>query len=970
MIHGFELLREQPVPEINTRVQMFRHVKTGAELLSLQNDDENKVFGISFRTPPENSTGVAHILEHGVLAGSRKYPLKDPFAELLKGSLKTFLNAMTYPDKTVYPVASTNLQDFYNLVDVYLDTVFYPLLRRQTFEQQGWHYELEQAEQELIYKGVVFNEMKGVYSSPDSMLYRYTQQDLFPDTIYGVDSGGDPQHIPDLTYEQFVAFHRAYYHPSNARIWFYGDDDPVERLRILDAYLKDFDPRLPSPAIAPQPLFTEPRQTARPYAAGSDGPDGHKSMLNVAWVLGEPPDAETVLGLDILEHILIGTTAAPLRKTLIDSGLGEKLTGSGLSTSLRQLAFWVGLKGVSTGNEAAVEPLVIETLAQLARDGIDPATVAASLNTVEFSLRENNTGSYPRGLSLMTRALTTWLYGGDPLEPIAFEAPLAAIKARLARGERYFEGLIKRFYMHNPHRVTIVLQPDGGLTERNAVAERARLDAARTAMSPDEVQALVENTHALKHFQETPDPPEVIATVPSLTLADLPREAPRIPSELHELGGARVLYHELFTNGICYLDVGLDLHTLPQDLLPLLPLFGRALLEHGTERESFVQLSQRIGRATGGISPGSYTSASRVDRRGAAWLFLRGKATVENTSELLAILRDILLTARLDNRERFRQLVLESKASIESALVPSGNAYVSSRLRSQFNEADWASEQKGGIGHLFFLRTLAEQVDHDWPAVLRALERIRALLVNRNALMANLTLDAAGWQRIRPQLETFLADLPAQPVTPVVWTPEYGAGNEGLTIPATVNYVGKGADLYRLGYQLHGSASVISRYLRSTWLWERVRVQGGAYGGHCSFDQRSGLFVYTSYRDPNLQATIEVYDQTGGHLRELALSPANLTRAVIGTIGDLDAYQLPDAKGFTALWRYLLGEDDPWRQQYRDEILGTTAVDFRAFADVLDAVRDHGTVVVLGGAPAIESAASALPGWLTVRKVL
>jgi len=967
--HGFELLHEQDIPELNSKVQLYRHVKTGAELLSLQNDDENKVFGITFRTPPTDSTGVAHILEHAVLCGSRKYPLKEPFVELIKGSLQTFVNAFTFPDKTCYPVASQNAQDFYNLIDVYLDAVFYPKITPQTFQQEGWHYELESLDGPLSYKGVVYNEMKGAYSSPDSVLSEQSQQSLFPDNTYGVDSGGEPRHILDLTYEQFTSFHAHYYHPSNARIFFYGDDDPAKRLELLDVYLRDFDRIEVDSSVALQPRFAEPKRVQRAYA-GSAEDGAKKAMLTVNWMLNETNDTETDLGLGILGYILIGTPAAPLRKALIDSGLGEDLTGAGMVDALRQMMFSTGLKGIDTANADAIETLIVQTLTHLVQEGIDPQTVEAAMNTVEFNLRENNTGSFPRGIALMLRALTTWLHDGDPFAALAFEVPLAAIKARVARGERYFEQLIMQVFLNNPHRTTVLLQPEPELAEREAEAEQQRLNQVRAAMSDAGLAAAVEHTRALKLMQETPDSPEALATIPSLQLTDLERENKLIPIAVSEDQGARVLYHDLFTNGVIYLDVGLDLHALPADLLPYVTLFGRALLETGAGAEDFVQLSQRIGRTTGGIWAQNYAGVVRGSAQAAAWMFLRGKVMPEKSNELLAILRDVLLEVRLDNQERFRQIVLEEKAAQEARLIPGGHGVVNTRLRANFNEADWATEQIGGVSYLFFLRRLAQEVDADWPAVQDTLEQIRQTLVNRSAMICNITTDADNWRHFEPQLSTFLGALPATPAVAERWLPDQGARFEGLTIPAQVNYVGKGADLYRLGYKPNGAAAVIAKYLRTTWLWEKIRVQGGAYGGFCVFDQRSGGFTFLSYRDPNLLATLDVYDQTSTFLRQIDLSDSELARSIIGTIGDVDAYQLPDAKGYTSMLRYLVGDTDEIRQRIREEILATTAADFQTFADALEQVADRGLVVVLGSQPAIEAANVAKPGWLDVSKVL
>lgn len=969
---GFELIRSQELPELNSTAQLFRHSKTGAELLSIANGDENKVFGITFRTPPADSTGVAHILEHAVLCGSRKYPSKEPFVELIKGSLQTFVNAMTYPDKTCYPVASQNTQDFYNLIDVYLDAVFYPRLTPYVLQQEGWHYELDAPDQPLSYKGVVYNEMKGVYSSPDSVLGEQSQQSIYPDNTYGFDAGGDPRHILNLTFEQFVEFHRSYYHPSNARIFFYGDDPPEQRLRLADEYLRDFE-RRPiesiDAAVPLQPRFSEPRRLRRSYA-GTQEDGAKKAMLTVNWMFDELPDHVTGLGLAILNYILIGTAAAPLRKALIDAGLGEDLTGAGMVEALRQPMFSTGLKGIDAADADAVEALIMQTLSGLARDGIEPPTVEAALNTIEFMLRENNTGSFPRGIALMLHALNAWLYDRDPFGPLAFAAPLAEVKARVAAGERFFESLIGQYFLNNPHRTTVLLTPDPEQAQREAAAEQARLAEARATMSEAELLALAENTHTLRRLQEAPDSPEALAAIPSLTLADLSLENKRLPIAVSEAQGTRLVYHDLFTNGIIYLDVGLDLHTLPADLLPYVTLFGRALLETGAGAQDFVQLSQRIGRSTGGIWSQNMAAVVRGSQQATAWMFLRAKATPEKAGELLAILRDVLLAARLDNQERFRQIVLEEKASQEARLLPGGHGVVNTRLRANFNEADWAAEQIGGVSYLFFLRQLAQTVDADWPAVQGALEQIRATLINRSTMLCNITTDADAWAGFAPLLVEFLHALPSLPAVAERWSPTQGPRFEGLSIPAQVNYVGKGADLYRLGYKPSGAASVIAKYLRTTWLWEKIRVQGGAYGGFCLFDQRSGGFTFLSYRDPNLSATLDVYDQTSTFLRQLELSEAELTRSIIGTIGEVDAYQLPDAKGYTSLVRYLAGDTDELRQRTREEILATTAADFRAFADVLDLVSDRGLVVVLGSQAAIEAANSARPGWLDVTKVL
>ena len=955
-INDFELITERQIPEINTRAKLYRHIITGAQLLSMENDDENKVFGVTFATPPADSTGISHIMEHSVLCGSRKYPVKEPFVELIKGSLNTFLNAFTYPDKTCYPVASQNLQDFYNLIDVYLDAVLYPRITPETLMQEGWHYELESPAGVMTYKGVVFNEMKGAYSSPDSLLGRYIQHSLFPNNAYGVDSGGDPRHIPDLTYAQFKQFHETYYHPSNSFIYFYGNDDPAHRFEAVQTYLKDFARIEVDSRVGLQAPFTEPRRLVIGYDAGEEAGDGNKKgMVSVNWLLAENRDVEAALAQSILAHILVGTSASPLRKTLIDSGLGEDVTG-GAEDELRQLTFSAGLKGIAPDDASKVEGLILDTLAQIARDGIDREMVEASLNTIEFRLREYNTGGFPRGLAMMLGALATWLHGNDPTLTLAFEAPLASIKQKLAADSRFFEKLIEASFLNNTHRTTVLLKPDPEVRPQTEAAERARLDQARASMTDMDIQRVIEETRVLKEKQAAPDSPEALATIPRLKLADLDKQNKRIPLDASETQGVKVLYHDLFTNGITYLDVGFNLRQLPQEFLPYVTLFGRALIGLGTATEDFVKLSRRIGRKTGGIRSANFTSAVQKSDDAAAWLFLRGKATVAQTGDMLAILKDVLLTAKLDNRERFRQIVLEEKAGQEAGLAPGGHRVVNTRLKARFSQSDWASEQMGGLTYLFFLRKLAEQIDQDWGGVLAKLEAIRGYLVNRSNALVNLTLDSANYQTIQPLLADFLLQLPAQPISPATWTPDATSAPEGLTIPTQVNYVAKGANLYKLGYKLHGSALVIQNLLRTTWLWERVRVQGGAYGGFCTFDHRSGTFTFVSYRDPNLLATLDIYDKTADFLRELDLSEDEVTKAIIGVIGELDDYQLPDAKGFTSLARALAGDTEEGRQKLRDEVLATTVADVKAFANVLDLVKQNGQVVVLGSDQAITAA--------------
>ncbi|MDX9991225.1 MAG: insulinase family protein [Anaerolineales bacterium] len=960
----FTLLQEETIPEIASTAKLYRHDKTGARILSVLNKDENKVFGISFRTPPQSSNGIAHIMEHSVLCGSRKYPVKEPFVELIKGSLNTFLNAFTYPDKTCYPVATTNLKDFYNLIDVYLDAVLYPLIPERTLQQEGWHYEIESPDDPLVFKGVVFNEMKGALSSPDDLLAELSQQSLYPDTPYGLNSGGDPAFIPDLTYAEFKNFHETYYHPSNAYIYFYGDDPEPERLRILEEWLNAFERKEVQSGLPLQAQWTAPKRIVQPYDSG-DAEDA-KSYITLNWLMPESTDPQTTLSLSVLAHILLATPASPLKKALLESGLGEDALG-GYQEELRQGYFSAGMKGVARADLEKVESLIQTTLTELAANGLDPETVAASINTLEFRLREQNTGRFPRGLFLMLNALAPWLYDANPLDGLAFEAPLIALKNQ---PQGYFANLIKKYLLDNPHRSSLQLVPDPEQGKRQEAAEAARLAQVKANLTPAQIEAIIANVAELKKHQETPDSPAALASLPALTLEDIDPKIKSLPLEISQIGGATLLTHDLPTNGILYLDLGFDLHPLPADLLPFVGLLGRVLLQMGTQSQDYVTLTQRIGKSTGGIRAAVLASAIRESQESALYFFLRGKATIDKAPQLLDILKDVLLSAKLDNRERFKQIVLEEKSGAEAGLIPGGHLVVKNRLSAHFSRSGWVSEQISGLDNLFFLRRLAEEIDQDWAGVLEKLETLRRLLLNRATLIVNLTLDSASFGALAPALATLIEALPTLTPVPVQWPPLVSAKNEGLTIPAQVNYVGKGANLYALGYKPDGSLNVIRNYLGTTWLWDKIRVQGGAYGGFSTFDMSSGTFSYLSYRDPNLLASLDNYDATPAFLRALDLSQPELTKTIIGTIGELDAYLLPDAKGWTSMVRYLTDYTDEVRQQIRDEVLSTDLTDFKRFAVTLAQVAEKGEVVVLGSADAIEKANKERAGLLVVKKVM
>jgi Zn-dependent M16 (insulinase) family peptidase len=985
-MNNFKLIREQFVREFNGTVKEYRHEPTGAEIICVENTHNNKAFGITFRTPPGHSTGIAHILEHTVLCGSRKYPLKDPFVQLLKGSLQTFLNAMTYPDKTVYPVASQNEQDFYNLVDVYLDAVFFPRITPAFFRQEGWHYEIEGPDAPLTCKGVVYNEMKGVYSSPDSLLLERSQQVLFPDNTYGLDSGGNPERIPTLTYQEFRRFHETYYHPSNARIFFYGNDNPDRRLKILGEYLDGFKclAAPPDTSIPLQPPFDTPLSIEERYAAGEED---SKAFITVNWAI---PDGILHFALIILDQILIGNSGSPLRRALIESDLGEDLAGFGLETSLRQPVWSVGMKGVDVPNLGKVEELIFQTLEKLVKDGIDRGDIEAAMNSFEFDLRENNQGSFPQGLSVMLNMLETWLYGWDPLGLAAYEHPLAELKAKIAANPRTFEELIENILLKNTHRATVRLLPDKNKAARDEAEERSRFKRVRETLHPDDLVRTIDAAARLLDMQKTPDSPAAVKTLPLLRREDLDKTIRTIPREVEQRGNATVLFHELFTGGIVYIDIGFDLHTLDAGDLPWVSLLGSMLLEMGTQKESFDALARRIAQKTGGIHAGPFLAALENSPESAARLFLRGKCMSGQTGDLFGILHDILFIPAFDNRKRFREILLEQKAEMESSLVPSGHSAVMARLKAHYHEAHRAAEALSGIDALFFHREMQKKKKDEWPETVARLETILQKLI-AGGLIVNITADGKDRAAVFQTLEKFLANFPAsgnsnrecarinanqkspigvhsrsfavEPSTSWHFQ-ELSSKSEALLIPSRVNYVGRAINLFANGYKMNGSALVITKYLRTAWLWEKIRVQGGAYGAMCGFDHNCGVLAFASYRDPNLAATLDAYGETAGFLKNLQLDEDELTRALIGAIGGIDTYLLPDAKGYTDMLRYLTGQTDEKRQSLRDELLSTTAEDFKAFADFLS--MENAVTAVLGSPNEIKASGLAFQSTLKV----
>lgn len=949
MHKDFTLLREEQLSEVGGIAKLWQHNKTKAEIISIINDDENKSFGVAFRTPPKNSTGVAHILEHSVLCGSEKYPVKEPFVELLKSSLQTFLNALTFPDKTCYPVASTNLQDFYNLMDVYLDAVFYPRIDENVLRQEGWHIHAEDMDSsKWHFKGVVFNEMKGVYSSPDSVLAEESQHAVFPDTLYSLDSGGNPADIINLSYEEFKDFHTRYYHPSNARFFFWGDDPEEGRLDKLADLLEKFDELKPDSAVPLQKHLSYERKIESYYAVEESDDNPKNAHVTVNWLLCEGKEAEEIMVLEMLEHILTALPGSPLRKALMDSGYGEDVTGCGLETDLRQAYYSIGLRSILPTDADKVEMLIMETLADLAEQGISQKVIDSAISATEFVLRENNTGQFPRGLSAMFQSLSTWLYGEDPFIPLAWEKPLASIKNRLASGEKVFENAIKKWFLENTHCSLVVLLPNARLAEQRQAEEQARLDSMLASMNENEKKEILSLSNALVEAQGKEDSPEALATIPTLSLEDIPKHGKENPLSVKRHDSITLLHHEIDTTGILYVRMLLPLDHVKEEDLPFLSLYCRSLTEMGTKHYDFVELGLEISAQTGGLDAGVAVHSMIDSDEPFMHLRVFAKVVEDKIDKLYALLEEILFNASFVNKERFMQMVFEDKARFEQSMIPAGHSLLASYLSGMFSKSGYLNEQMSGLPYWNNIRELAENVQDTFAEISARFAKLHGTILNKNGAVLSLTGDAHLLEK-GGKFAQLLDSLPDKDSLQAERTYAFNRQATGLIVPAQVNYVGLGTNLKSTGYTFHGSAHVITRFLRMGYLWDRVRVQGGAYGAFVRYTRSTGVLAFVSYRDPNVERSLEIYKQTAEYLGNLHLSKEELTKAIVGAIGDVDSYLLPSAKGNAALWEYMTGYTKEMRAKVREEVLSTRLEDFHNFAPFLQKAIDTGVASALGG---------------------
>ncbi|MDR3011776.1 MAG: insulinase family protein [Chitinispirillales bacterium] len=956
VVGGFRFETIKEIPELRSAAYQFTHVKTGARLIHLYNDDANNLFSIAFRTPVGDSTGVPHILEHAVLCGSKKFPVKDPFQEMLKGSLQTFLNAMTYPDKTVYPVSSQVEKDFYNLVDVYCDAVLNPLLTENTFYQEGWHYDLENINDTVGIKGIVYNEMKGVYSDFSSHVGRRTIAKLFPDTSYHNESGGDPEHITDLTYEHFKDFHRKFYHPSNSYIFLYGNIPSEKTLNFInDNYLNAFDALQVDSSVKPQPLWTEPR-TAVIEAPAPEEDAGSASVI-CAWIIDSSVNPISTFTGSILSHYLLSTETSPLKRALMDSGLGEDLDDmTGFDSDLAQSVFCVGLRKSRPENAQAVLDLVIDTLAKEADCGLDAELIEGAMRQAEFHLREIINGYFPYNLRLADRCYRPWINGGDPFALLAFEKPIAHIKEMVKKGG-YFEKFIKEKLVDNKHRLLSVItaSPEKHKKLESQTAEQA---ARLTAKFTDEdKRRCLELTKTLREEQAKTRSQEDTVHLPKLSKGDLPKTGRKVPSEKGKLGEVQLITHPIFTSGIVYVDVGFDFSGVPTELVPYIPLYLELLTRCGANGFSYEQMAKRISLSTGGIDA-SVSCKTRIGTTDDLFFmaFFHGKALEERFEEMLGIWEDLLLRPDLSDRKQIKDLLFEERNALNASVVHSGHSFAITNASARLSKSRAIDETLAGIAQLRFLDAAVKKEEFDQVA--DSCAKLHDFLINRAACVISAT--ASDPSKFVGRLDAFTKKLPIKSRVAVTKADTDITTKEtehiGIDIGSAVNYVARAWKVPAASAADSGRLFLLSRNMTTGYLWDKIRVEGGAYGGMSGMSVAHPVFTCASYRDPNLEKTLAHFI---GGLEEIAglISHSRVDQSIIGAIGRIDLPKTPHALGMGETMDILAGCAAEYRQELRETVLGASPQDLKHAAEMVLSAQET-AVTVLGSSAAFDKAAA------------
>ena len=951
----YEIIKEEYIEDIQARGTLLRHRKTGARVVLLANDDENKVFNIAFRTPPENSTGVAHIIEHTVLCGSRKFPLKDPFVELAKGSLNTFLNAMTYPDKTMFPVASCNDADFQNLMDVYLDAVFYPNIYQNEliFRQEGWHYHLEDMSEPLTYNGVVYNEMKGAFSSAEEVLERSVFSALFPDTAYGVESGGDPACIPELTYEEFLDFHRKYYHPSNSYIYLYGNMDMEEKLEWIDReYLSKFEAARVDSEIKLQSPFTEKKQLVLEYPVLDDEPTEENTYLADSVVVGSSLDTVLNVAFSVLEYVLLDAPGAPVKQALLDAHVGKDISGS-YEDGICQPFFTIVAKNARAEDKDRFLTIIQDTLKQLVAEGLDRKALASGINYFEFRFREADYASYPKGLIYGLDLFDSWLY--DDSMPFAYVKQLSIfdeLKRRMNEG--YFESLIEKYLLSNPHGAVVVLKPKRGLAAEREQAEAEKLKAYRDSLSDVEVMQIVEQTKALKEYQEAEDSEEAMNSIPFLKRSDISRKTSvTLHTEVHECEGTRLLHHNYFTNGIGYLTLLFDTGRVPDELIPYMGLLKSVLCYVSTENYTYSQLFHEINGNTGGISCGLQVFPVQSAEAGCIRMFgVRAKYLYPQQDFVFRMIREILLTSDLEDEKRLREIVASQKAKLQSTLAAAGHGTAAQRALSYISPVSGWQERIAGISFYRLLEELESRFDEKKEDLIANLKSLMAMIFRPENLTVSLTSDGQGYEGLESQVQSLKSVLCTEPVRQggFIWKPEQK--NEGFKTSGQVQYVAVAGDFRKAGFAYTGTLRILRTILNYEYLWMNLRVKGGAYGCMGAF-KRTGEGYMVSYRDPHLKNTLKVYENLPEYLKTFQADELEMTKYIIGTVSELDTPMNASAKGALALNAYFSGLTGEDFQKEREEILDADVAAIQNLAALAEALISEHNLCVVGSEAAI-----------------
>ena len=954
----YEILDEHRVEDVQSDGFILRHKKSGARIAILSNNDDNKVFYIGFRTPPEDETGVPHIIEHTTLCGSKKFPVKDPFIELAKGSLNTFLNAMTYPDKTVYPVASCNDQDFKNLMDVYLDAVFNPNITKyeEIFKQEGWHYELTGKDDELKINGVVYNEMKGAYSSPDEVLSSQIYRSLFPDNTYSKDSGGNPEYIPKLTYEAYLDFYHKYYHPSNSYIYLYGDMDVVERLEWLDKeYLSLYDYKKVNSEINKQPAFDEIKNVEAQYSITMDDSQENKTYLSYNRVVGDTLDEMLYQAFDVLDYALVSSPGAPVKQALIDAGIGDDVYGS-YDAGILQPVFSFVAKNANASQADEFESIIENTLKEVVKTGINKEALLAGINSSEFKFREADFGQFPKGLLFGLNCLDSWLF--DDMKPfIHLECLGTFAKLRKAVDTDYFEKLIQEYLLDNTHGSSVTVKPKRGLGNEREEALAKELSDYKASLSDEEIKKLIEDTEHLKKYQEEPSSDEDLRKLPMLTRADMKKNAMPFSNIEDELLDVKVVRHDIESNGIDYISFLFDAGDFAQSELGYLGFFTNALGLVSTEKYSYTDLANATNIYTGGISTGTASHPDIKDRNNFVFKFeVKLKVLEKNLDKALELMEQMLLSSDFTDTKRLGELVAQIKARLQANLSSSGHLVAAMRSMSSFSRYALYQDELKGIAFYRSICRIEKELSESPKSVSDKLAAIAKKLFARNRMLISFTGNNEAYCNAKPSLEKVIAGFDKMSAVGNQAEVHFNTAKEAFIDASQIQYVAKTGDFICEGYEYTGALRLLRIILSYDYLWINVRVKGGAYGCMNTF-LISGESYFVSYRDPNLSDTLDVYDRIPEYIKSFSPDERDMTKYIIGTFSALDTPMNPEAKGSRSLSAYLEGITYEQIQKERNEILNAQPEDIRRLADLVEAVLKKDSICVIGNENMIKESA-------------